>query len=205
MKTQPVTNPTSAAMTLAYLIVITALVHSAGCATTDTSGAAQPSTVVSAPTSTGEIDGDDSATDAHEIPGHTPEVIAAIASAEERHGKQAIITENGLAYIDIVVGDGPSPTLEGRVVAHYIGSLIDGTRFENSHDRGRPGTFGIGILIPGCTEGLSTMKVGGKRLMIIPAQLGYGTKRRPAAVPEDAPLMFEFELLDLAPPDAPSS
>ena len=106
-------------------------------------------------------------------------------------------TDSGLMYYDIVVGDGPSPKEGTTVVVHYTGWLEDGTQFDSSVDRGEPFSFilGMGQVIPGWDEGLSTMKVGGKRQMKIPAELGYGEAGSGGVIPPGATLIFDVELL----------
>ena len=120
---------------------------------------------------------------------------SAISKAEEMIGTVATYAPSGVAYIDIVVGEGAFPRSSDQIVAHYVGWLPDGTKFESSHDRGRPGTFGVSDVVSGCTEGLLTMRVGGKRKVFVPAHLAYGSTRRPALIPPNSPLIYEFELL----------
>ena len=109
------------------------------------------------------------------------------------------ITESGLKYYDLVEGQGDSPAEGQTVVVHYTGWLEDGTKFDSSLDRGQPFTFpiGQGAVIPGWDEGVATMKVGGKRQLVIPAELGYGDAGSGATIPPGATLIFEVELLDL--------
>lgn len=107
-----------------------------------------------------------------------------------------ITTASGLKYIDHVVGNGESPAPGKKVKVHYTGTLMDGTKFDSSVDRGQPFEFSIGVgqVIKGWDEGVMTMKVGGKRKLIIPAELGYGS--RPAGkIPPNSTLNFEVELL----------
>jgi peptidylprolyl isomerase len=104
-------------------------------------------------------------------------------------------TASGLAYLDQVIGSGPSPRAGGSVVVHYEGFLDDGTKFDSSRDRGQPAEFPLNGVIPGFSEGLSTMKVGGRRTLIIPPQLGYGDKGAPPTIPPNARLRFEVELV----------
>ena len=105
-------------------------------------------------------------------------------------------TESGLKYEDIVVGAGASPQTGQQVTVHYTGTLEDGTKFDSSLDRGQPFTFTIGVrqVISGWDEGVMTMKVGGKRKLIIPPQLGYGS-RGVGPIPPNSTLIFEVELL----------
>ena len=108
-----------------------------------------------------------------------------------------VTTASGLKYIDEVVGEGESPKPGKSVSVHYTGTLEDGTKFDSSFDSGRPLTFriGTGAVISGWDEGIMTMKVGGKRRLIIPSQLGYGAQGRPPKIPPNATLIFEVELL----------
>ena len=105
-------------------------------------------------------------------------------------------TESGLQYEDLVEGKGASPATGRTVTVHYTGTFENGTKFDSSVDRGTPFQFqiGNGQVIRGWDEGVMTMKVGGKRKLIIPPHLGYGT-RGVGPIPPNATLYFEVELL----------
>jgi peptidylprolyl isomerase len=108
-------------------------------------------------------------------------------------------TPSGLSYLDITPGTGTSPALGKQVKVHYTGWLENGTKFDSSLDRGQPFVFpiGAGQVIPGWDEGVMSMKVGGKRKLIIPPQLGYGANGAGGVIPPNATLIFEVELLDV--------
>lgn len=108
-------------------------------------------------------------------------------------------TPSGLAYTDMVVGSGGSPVPGKPVKVHYTGWLENGTKFDSSVG-GEPFVFtiGAGQVIPGWDEGVMSMKVGGKRKLIIPSQLGYGASGAGGVIPPNATLVFEVELLDAA-------
>lgn len=103
---------------------------------------------------------------------------------------------------DLAVGSGAEAVRHSRVTVHYTGWLEDGTKFDSSRDRGKPFTFtlGGGQVIPGWDLGVAGMKVGGKRELVIPPELGYGQRGAGDAIPPNATLRFEVELLAVAPP-----
>lgn len=106
-------------------------------------------------------------------------------------------TASGLRYIDEVVGEGDAPANGKRVRVHYTGKLTNGKKFDSSVDRREPFEFtiGVGQVIKGWDEGVMSMKVGGKRQLIIPPDLGYGARGAPPAIPPNAELIFDVELL----------
>ena len=110
-----------------------------------------------------------------------------------------VTTASGLKYIDEVVGTGVSPKPGQNVTVHYTGTLENGKKFDSSVDRGQPYKFRLGVdpVIKGWLEALMTMKPGGKRRLIIPAELGYGTEGHPPDIPPNATLIFEVELLSV--------
>lgn len=114
--------------------------------------------------------------------------------------ENAVTTPSGLKYIDIQEGDGATPTPGQRVFVHYTGTLQDGTKFDSSRDRNRPFDFklGAGQVIKGWDEGISTMKVGGRRQLIIPPELGYGARGAGGVIPPNATLVFDVELLRIS-------
>ena len=114
-------------------------------------------------------------------------------------GAKEIRTPSGLKYTDIVLGTGPSPQRGQTVSVHYVGTLENGTQFDSSRDRGKPSDFriGVGDVIKGWDEGLMTMKVGGRRKLVIPGKLGYGPQGRPPDIPSNATLIFDVELMGI--------
>ena len=106
-------------------------------------------------------------------------------------------TDSGLRYIVEQEGDGgDSPKMGTSITAHYVGTLLDGTKFDSSIDRGEPVTFQIGQVIQGWNEALMDMTKGEKRTLIIPPELGYGERGYPGVIPPNSYLVFEVELLD---------
>ncbi|MDB5591727.1 FKBP-type peptidyl-prolyl cis-trans isomerase [Enterovirga sp.] len=114
---------------------------------------------------------------------------------------QPVATPSGLKYTDEVVGTGPAPKAGQTVNVHYTGWLDQGgqrgTKFDSSRDRGEPFSFklGAGQVIAGWDEGVAGMKTGGRRILIIPAALGYGARGAGGVIPPNATLIFDVELL----------
>jgi len=112
-----------------------------------------------------------------------------------------VTTSSGLQIVDTKAGTGASPRQGQTAVVHYTGWLYEngakGKKFDSSVDRGQPFEFpvGQGRVIKGWDEGVATMKIGGKRTLIIPASLGYGARGAGGAIPPNATLMFDVELL----------
>ena len=124
----------------------------------------------------------------------------AVPSFAAQDAKKTVTTKSGLKYVDVVVGKGASPTVGKQVTVHYTGTLENGTKFDSSVDRKEPFSFtiGVGQVIPEWDEGVMSMKVGGKRKLIIPPNLGYGARGAGGVIPPNATLLFDVELLDVA-------
>lgn len=110
-----------------------------------------------------------------------------------------ITTASGLQYEDLLVGEGAQAQPGDTVSVHYTGWLQDGTKFDSSLDRGQPFTFtlGRGEVIKGWDEGVAGMRAGGKRRLVIPPDLGYGSQGAGGVIPPGATLIFEVELVEI--------
>ena len=123
--------------------------------------------------------------------------IAAYAITHRSRTGNEITTASGLKYTEIVEGSGETPRAGQTVVVHYTGTLENGKKFDSSVDRGKPAEFriGVGEVIKGWDEALMSMKVGGKRKLVIPAAIGYGARGRPPDIPGNSTLLFDVELV----------
>ncbi|PSJ44019.1 FKBP-type peptidyl-prolyl cis-trans isomerase [Zobellella endophytica] len=106
------------------------------------------------------------------------------------------VTESGLQYEVLTPAEGDKPAAEDVVTVHYTGTLVDGTQFDSSVERGEPASFPLNQVIPGWTEGVQLMSVGSKYKFVIPAELAYGESGA-GTIPGNAVLIFEVELLDI--------
>jgi len=118
--------------------------------------------------------------------------------AENGKKPGVVTTASGLQYQVLTAGTGPKPAADATVEVHYVGTLLDGTKFDSSYDRGAPMTFPLGGVIRGWTEALQLMPVGSKYRLWLPAELAYGAQGTPGGpVPPESTLVFDVELLGL--------
>ena len=118
----------------------------------------------------------------------------------EENGKRpgVVVLASGLQYEIITEGTGPKPTAKDKVTCHYHGTLIDGTVFDSSVNRGQPATFPLNMVIKGWTEGLQLMTQGSKWRFFIPPHLGYGDRQVSAQIGPSSTLIFDVELLGIS-------
>ncbi|MEC4982972.1 MAG: FKBP-type peptidyl-prolyl cis-trans isomerase [Oscillatoria sp. PMC 1068.18] len=135
-----------------------------------------------------------------EVPSDRTVADAANTQLQDINMDEAITTGSGLKYVEIQEGTGSTPKPGQTVVVHYTGTLEDGTKFDSSRDRGSPFSFkiGVGQVIKGWDEGVGMMKEGGRRKLIIPPELGYGSRGAGGVIPPNATLIFDVELLEIA-------
>ena len=137
------------------------------------------------------------------VPGLADEPKPTPAQGAVKGDSKMTKTPSGLQYEDVKVGTGDSPKKGQTAVVHYTGWLWEngakGKKFDSSVDRGQPFSFpvGMGRVIKGWDEGVATMKVGGKRVLLIPPDLGYGSRGAGGAIPPNATLIFEVELIEI--------
>lgn len=134
--------------------------------------------------------------------------MAALAETEKKAGEEFLAkaatapgttkTESGLIMTTLTPGTGASPTAEDTVTVHYHGTLLDGTVFDSSVQKGQPATFKLNGVIKCWTEGVQRMKVGEKSRLVCPSQVAYGDRGAPPRIKPGAMLVFEVELLDIA-------
>lgn len=116
---------------------------------------------------------------------------------KNKSSEGVIVLPSGLQYQVLKAGDGPKPSAKNSVTCHYHGTLIDGTVFDSSVNRGQPATFPLNMVIKGWTEGLQLMPKGSKWRFFIPPALGYGDRQVSAAIGPNSTLVFDVELLDI--------
>lgn len=136
------------------------------------------------------------AKEAEQMKQYEPVIAEGEAFLAENAKREGVVSlPSGLQYEVLVPGDGPKPTAKDKVTVHYHGTLIDGTVFDSSVDRGQPATFGVGQVIKGWTEALQLMPQGSKWKLYIPYDLAYGSRAAGPTIGPYSTLVFEVELL----------
>ncbi|UCE59667.1 MAG: peptidylprolyl isomerase [Phycisphaerales bacterium] len=133
------------------------------------------------------------------------ELQPVIAELEAEANQKLIVTESGLMYVDVLRGGGPSPGIKDTVTAHFVTRLLDGTEIANSYVKDQPSVFRLLDTVPGWREGMLTMRVGGKRKMIVPADLAYGPVGLKGVVPQNATMVYEVKLISIEPEENESA
>ncbi|MBE0439671.1 MAG: FKBP-type peptidyl-prolyl cis-trans isomerase [Gammaproteobacteria bacterium] len=122
--------------------------------------------------------------------------VQAKAYLDENAKKEGVVTTaSGLQYTILTEGDGATPTANDKVIAHYKGTLLDGTVFDSSYDRGEPATFPVTGVIQGWQEALQLMKEGAKWQVVVPANLAYGPRGAGQLIGPNETLIFDIELI----------
>lgn len=120
------------------------------------------------------------------------------STLESNSGREGVTTTaSGLQYEVITQGDGPRPAATDTVTVHYVGTLLDGTQFDSSYDRGEPASFPLNGVISGWTEGVQLMPVGSTYRFWIPPNLAYGANGRPPVIPPNSTLIFDITLVSI--------
>lgn len=147
-----------------------------------------------------KVEAEREAAQAQVAEGNAEAGAAFLAENAQREG--IIVTDSGLQYEVVTAGDGASPGPDDQVEVHYRGTLIDGTVFDSSYDRGQTVTFGVTQVIPGWTEALQLMKEGDKYNLYIPSDLAYGAGGAGQVIGPNSTLIFEVELIKILAEDA---
>jgi len=129
----------------------------------------------------------------------TATAVALVAFSLQTSGAEPkeVKTASGLTITMLKEGTGASPRSSDTVKVHYRGTLVDGKEFDSSYGRGQPATFPLNRVIPCWTEGVQLIKLGGKAKLVCPSSLAYGSRGVPGAIPPDATLIFEVELVEI--------
>jgi FKBP-type peptidyl-prolyl cis-trans isomerase len=147
-----------------------------------------------------KVEAEREAAQAQVAEGNAEAGAAFLAENAQREG--IVVTDSGLQYEVVTAGDGASPGPDDQVEVHYRGTLIDGTVFDSSYDRGQTVTFGVTQVIPGWTEALQLMKEGDKYNLYIPSDLAYGAGGAGQVIGPNSTLIFEVELIKILAEDA---
>ncbi len=181
------TSPALALTALALLAV-------SGCASKEDSASSTPPPTTSSPALAPDAQGPTPA------PAAPAADVSSVPTTTKIDGKDVTLKTlpSGVKYYDMKVGTGVSPKIGQTVSVQYTGTLLDGTKFDSSYDHGgQPIDFpiGVGSVIKGWDEGVPSMKVGGKRRLVIPGALAYGANSPTPAIPPNATLVFDIELV----------
>lgn len=133
----------------------------------------------------------------HKLVTTTATILIAFSFQANAADTKEVKTDSGILITTIKEGSGENPSKSNTVSVHYRGVLLDGKEFDSSYIRGQPATFPLNRVIPCWTEGVQTMKVGGKVKLTCPPNLAYGSRGVPGVIPPDSTLIFEVELLGI--------